>query len=108
MMRSKDNGKTWSTREALPTGFLGPIKNKPVLIDGKLVCPSSTERNGWKVHFETTTDWGKTWTKSDSINDGKIVSAIQPSILFYPDGKLQVLCRSKNRTVNESWSADRG
>jgi alpha-L-rhamnosidase len=108
MMRSKDNGKTWSSREALPTGFLGPIKNKPVLIDGKLVCPSSTERNGWKVHFETTTDLGKTWTKSDSINDGKIMSAIQPSILFHADGKLQVLCRSKNRTLNESWSADRG
>lgn len=108
MIRSKDNGKTWSPREALPTGLLGPIKNKPILIDGKLVCPSSTERNGWKVHFETTTDWGKTWLRSDSINDGKIVSAIQPSILVYPDGKLQVLCRSKNRTINESWSSDRG
>ncbi|HEX2628427.1 MAG TPA: family 78 glycoside hydrolase catalytic domain [Chitinophagaceae bacterium] len=108
MIRSKDNGKTWSPREALPTGFLGPIKNKPLLIDGKLVCPGSTERNGWKVHFEITTDWGKTWMKTDSINDGKIVSAIQPSILTYADGRLQVLCRSKNRTINESWSTDRG
>lgn len=108
MMRSNDNGKTWSKREALPAGFLGPIKNKPVLIDGKLICPSSTERNGWKVHFEITTDNGRTWTKTDSINDGKIVSAIQPSILEYADGRLQILCRSKNRTINESWSSDRG
>lgn len=108
MMRSKDNGKTWSPREALPDGFLGPIKNKPVMIDGKLVCPSSTERNGWKVHFEITPDLGKTWFKTDSINDGKVVSAIQPSILVYADGSLQVLCRSKNRTINESWSYDRG
>jgi alpha-L-rhamnosidase len=108
MMRSKDNGHTWSTREALPAGFLGPIKNKPLLIDGRLVCPSSTERNGWKVHFEITTDNGRTWTRTDSINDGKIVSAIQPSILTYKDGRLQVLCRSKNRTINESWSTDRG
>lgn len=108
MTRSKDNGKTWSPREALPAGFLGPIKNKPVMIDGKLVCGSSTERNGWKVHFEITPDFGKTWYKTDSINDGKIISAIQPSILEYADGRLQILCRSKNRTINESWSNDRG
>lgn len=108
MMRSGDNGKTWSRREALPAGYLGPIKNKPVLINGTLICPSSTERNGWKVHFEMTKDWGRTWTKTDSINDGKIVSAIQPSILQYADGKLQILCRSKNRTINESWSSDGG
>lgn len=108
MTRSKDNGRTWSAREALPAGFLGPIKNKPLLIDGQLLCPSSTEKNGWKVHFEMTTDAGKTWTKTNDINDGIVVSAIQPSILTYPDGRLQVLCRSKNRTINESWSTDRG
>src|SRR6476659_897910 len=72
MMRSHDNGTTWSAREKLPDGFLGPIKNKPVLIDGKLVCPSSTEKDGWKVHFEITPDEGRTWTKTADINDGKI------------------------------------
>lgn len=108
IMRSKDNGLTWSKREALPKGFLGPIKNKPELINGTLICPSSTEKNGWKVHFEYTKDWGKTWTKSDDINDGKTFSAIQPSILKYKDGKLQILCRSKNTTINESWSGDGG
>lgn len=108
MMRSKDNGHTWSAREALPDGYLGPIKNKPVLLNGVLVCGSSTERNGWKVHFEYTTDAGKTWTKSADLNDGTTVSAIQPSILQYADGRLQIMCRSKNRTINESWSSDGG
>jgi alpha-L-rhamnosidase len=108
MMRSHDNGLTWSKREALPEGYLGPIKNKPVLVNGVLICPSSTEKNGWKVHFEYTTDWGKTWSKSDDINDGKIISAIQPSILIYRHGKLQVLCRSKNTTINQAWSNDQG
>lgn len=108
MMRSSDHGKTWSRREALPVGFLGPIKNKPILIDGKLVCPSSTEKNGWRVHFEITPDFGKTWTKTEPLNDGKIITAIQPSILSYANGSLQILCRSKNRTINESWSYDRG
>jgi alpha-L-rhamnosidase len=108
MMRSYDNGHTWSKREALPAGYLGPIKNKPVLIGHTLVCGSSTEKDGWKVHFEYTKDNGKTWTRSQDINDGKLVSAIQPSILTYKDGRLQVLCRSMNRTVNESWSMDSG
>lgn len=78
------------------------------MIDGVLVCPSSTEKSGWKVHFEYTSDLGKTWTKTGPLNDGKNTTAIQPSILQYPDGRLQVLCRSKERTLNESWSADRG
>ncbi len=108
MMRSKDNGYTWSQRESLPEGYLGPIKNKPVLIDGVLVCPSSTEKNGWKVHFEYTKDEGRTWTKSADLNDGTTLSAIQPSILRYAGGRLQIMCRSKNRTINESWSNDGG
>ncbi len=108
MKRSEDNGLTWSAREALPEGFLGPIKNKPEWVNGMLVCPSSTEKTGWKVHFEYTKDNGRTWTKSTDINDGKTISAIQPSILKYKDGRLQVLCRSRNTTINESWSHDGG
>jgi alpha-L-rhamnosidase len=108
MIRSKDNGKTWSAREALPEGFLGPIKNKPLLINSTLLCPSSTEKKGWKAHIEYTNDFGKTWTKSNAINDGQIIQAIQPSILQYKDGRLQILCRSRNTTINESWSSDGG
>jgi len=108
MIRSKDNGKTWSQREALPDGYLGPIKNKPVLVNGILLCPSSTEKNGWKAHIEYTTDFGSTWTKSVDINDANPIQAIQPSILHYKDGRLQILCRSRNTTINESWSSDGG
>lgn len=108
MKRSKDNGLTWGERENLPEGFLGPVKNKPVLLGNELYCASSTEGNGWKVHFEVTTDWGNTWKKIAPINDGKTINAIQPSILTYQDGRLQVLCRSRNRAVVESWSADGG
>ena len=52
LTKSKDGGRTWSKREALPKGFLGPIKNKPEIINGRLLCPSSTEDNGWKFHME--------------------------------------------------------
>ncbi|HEY4789700.1 MAG TPA: family 78 glycoside hydrolase catalytic domain [Bacteroidales bacterium] len=109
MIRSKDCGVSWSTPEVLPEGFLGPVKNKPVMLgDGVLLCPSSTEKDGWKVHFELTSDFGKTWKMIGPINDGKMIKAIQPSILTYKDGRLQVLCRSQNRALEESWSKDNG
>lgn len=108
LKRSTDNGHTWSAREALPAGYLGPVKNKPELINGVLVCPSSTEKDGWKVHFEYTKDWGKTWTKSDPINDGKKIMAIQPSILKYKNGDLQTLGRTRNMVLYQSWSKDGG
>ena len=66
MTASKDHGKSWSKPNSLPEGFIGPVKNKPILMpNGELWCPSSTEGNGWKVHFEVTADHGKTWSAAD-------------------------------------------
>jgi alpha-L-rhamnosidase len=106
---SKDGGLTWGQATALPEGFIGPVKNKPVLVNKKrLISPSSTEENGWKVHFEISDDVGKTWRMIGPINDGKTLNVIQPSILTYKDGRLQVLARSQNRAILESWSNDNG
>jgi len=109
MKSSKDNGITWSEAEALPNGFIGPVKNKPVLVAGnKLLSPSSTENDGWKIHFEASSDFGKTWRWIGPINDGKTLNAIQPSILTYKNGKLQILARSRSRAILQSWSSDNG
>ncbi len=107
---SEDNGKSWSRRIRLPEEIYGPIKNKPELLpDGELICPVSTELDGrWQVHMEFTSDRGKTWSRTKSINDGKEIAAIQPSILKHPGGKLQILCRSKNKKVLSAWSDDNG
>lgn len=108
-IQSNNNGKTWETPVKLPDGILGPIKNKPVLLsNGTLLSPTSTENAGWRVHFEYSNDFGKTWTKGEPINDGKKYNAIQPSVLFYPDNKLQILARSKEQVVLSSWSSDLG
>jgi predicted neuraminidase/predicted glycoside hydrolase/deacetylase ChbG (UPF0249 family) len=106
---STDNGKTWSRPTRLPDEILGPIKNKPELLpNGELICPSSTEHNGWQVHMEFTSDRGLTWERTAPLNDGTEVAAIQPSILKHPEGKLQILCRSKNRKILTAWSEDNG
>lgn len=110
LKRSKDSGKTWSKAEKLPEGFLGPIKNKPILLsNGNLICPSSTEGNGWHIHFEISPDFGKTWRKVGPIGRGKDdINAIQPSVLDHGNGKLQVLARTRNWAIAESWSYDNG
>lgn len=138
LVRSRDGGKTWSKREPLPQGFLGPIKNKPEYINGRIICPSSTEGSkGWRVHFEISDDKGKTWkmvgpldaelsvptanrkkgtVQTDDAEAGEAIQgegakpiyAIQPSILKHKDGRLQVLCRTRNAQIATAWSSDNG
>ncbi|HEX5222698.1 MAG TPA: sialidase family protein [Verrucomicrobiae bacterium] len=107
---STDDGKTWSTPRRLPDGILGPIKNKPVqLPNGDILSGTSTEReDGWRVHFERSTDGGQTWTATAPLNDGKEIAAIQPSILFHGKNKLQAIGRTKQNRLFEIWSSDGG
>lgn len=109
LITSTDDGRTWGKPDRLPEGILGPIKNKPAqLADGTILCPTSSEHAGWRVHFERTPDLGKTWTKTEPINDGKAIGAIQPSILFMPGGQLMALGRSRQGKLWQSFSADQG
>jgi predicted neuraminidase len=108
VISSSDAGRTWSKPERLPDGILGPIKNKPILHDGALLSPSSTEHDGWKAHIECSPDEGKTWTKTASLADWKKFGVIQPTMLVHSGGKLQILCRAQQRKIVESWSDDGG
>ncbi len=109
LMTSEDAGATWSASRRLPDGILGPIKNKPVqLANGDLLCPTSSEHDGWRVHFERSSDLGKTWHVIGPVNDGKEFGAIQPSILFHGAARLQALGRTRQGRVFEVWSDDGG
>ena len=137
LCKSKDGGRTWSNKEPLgyatiPDGkqvaLLGPIKNKPELIDGRLLCPSSTEKNGWRFHMEmldlSDGRWKKgtpakdlNWkwipvesTEAIKTDDNQMhpIDCIQPSILKLKDGRLQVTMRTHNAHIATSFSSDNG
>jgi predicted neuraminidase len=109
MKSSNDNGKTWSKSTKLPENIYGPIKNKPILLkSGDLLCPSSTENHGWRVHMERTPDMGVTWKRTIALNNRDSTEAIQPTILIHPEGKLQILCRTKSDKIYSSFSTDNG
>ena len=139
--KSKDGGRTWSDKQ--PLGYaavsaasmsggqgvapqspsdkkfplLGPIKNKPELIDGRLLCGASTEGNGWRFHMEILDTKTGQWSyipvestvavKTDD-NLPHPIDCIQPSILRLKDGRLQVLMRTHNARLATSFSSDNG
>ena len=134
LVKSKDGGKTWTSPEALPDGFLGPVKNKPELVNGRLLCASSTERKGWRFHMEIldlkTNRWkyvgpveAEKKPRTDDVDSASVdmehpiykkgkkadnIFCIQPSILKLKDGRLQVLMRTRNAKLATSFSSDGG
>jgi predicted neuraminidase len=114
---SADNGRTWSSPIKLPEGILGPIRAKPVeLRPGVLLAGSSTEHDGWIVHMERYSGaWtadalaaAANWQKRGPLNVPAEFGAIQPTILVHTPSSLQILCRTRQGVIAESWSQDEG
>ncbi len=112
---SSDGGWNWSEPKALVDEqgevLIGAVKNKPIqLADGTLIAGCSTEDHGWRVHVERSTDGGKTWQSTGPLNDGDQIGVIQPTLLTYPNGRIQMLSRtrSEHEFIAQSWSDDGG
>jgi predicted neuraminidase len=119
---SFDRGRTWSAAIRLPLGILGPIRAKPVTMDdGGMLAGSSTEHEGWIVHMERFAasagagGWtpaalasAAAWRSTGPLNDRGEFAAIQPTILVHSPTQVQILCRSRQGVITESWSGDSG
>jgi hypothetical protein len=114
MMVSYDRGRTFRDRRRLPESIDGPVRCKPILLDDRqtLLCGSSTEYDGWRVHFESVRlvdgHPREPWKRIGPINKPDGFNAIQPTFLRHANGRLQVLCRTKESVIATSFSSDNG
>lgn len=105
-IESRDCGKSWSEPQSLPSGIIGPTKNKPLkLTNNTFLCGSSRESPYWQIHMEHCD--GKSWTKSPPLND-KSLFLIQPTITKCRSGKILALFRSSHNFIYQSHSYDSG
>lgn len=111
VLKSEDGGLNWGKKSVrLPKDIFGPIRNKPVeLANGTILCGSSTEDQGWRVHMEWTANpiFGP-WQRTTALHDAMEVGAIQPTLLTWGDGRIQMLCRTKEGLIYDAESANSG
>lgn len=110
--RSEDDGKTWSDVELLPTGLLGPVRNKPLILpDGTVVAGSSHESyRSWTAYAEISRDPGRLWERSGpAALPDQPYGVIQPAIVPIRGG-LRMFLRTRNVGkvgVADSWDGGR-
>ncbi len=114
MIESPDGGHTWSKSKALDKEFTGPLVNKPLYLeDGTILAGGSMEGGpGWRIHVERSEDKGKSWSRTEVLNDPKQFKLIQPTFLHHADGRIQLLARSGGKDAStriaQCWSEDNG
>jgi alpha-L-rhamnosidase len=111
MKTSTDGGKTWSEARTICDKCMGSEKNKAVqLEDGTILSPTA-DRNGFfdggSLLVERSTDGGETWEPLTPVDDGDVDRAIQPTIMFHADGRLQMMSRGSGK-IPMTWSSDNG
>lgn len=107
LKRSQDHGEHWSQEEILPTGIVGPTKNKPLFtLGGDLISPSSVEMGEPEDPLKATACWieilegGTHWKKIGPLELAeRKFGVIEPALFFDKEGKLRMLCRDRARRV---------
>ncbi|MCK5802480.1 MAG: FAD-dependent oxidoreductase [Lentisphaeria bacterium] len=108
---SADGGRTWSEPAPLPSGFLGPIKNKPIRMSGGLwLCGSSVEtETEWFCRMELFDGGTREWIHAVDIKVPDCLRGIiQPAVWESAPGQVHALMRSTLGHVIRADSADGG
>lgn len=115
-MVSEDGGESWSDPTELvknDKGGRGPVRNKLIVLsDGTWIAGASTEFDDWVAFVDISTDEGKTWNKTESIDydtsgfEGK--GMIQPTLWESEPGKVHMFLRTTNGYIYRSDSEDFG
>ncbi len=105
---SNDDGYSWAQAVKLPGNFLGPLRNKPIILtDNSILYPTGYfSDQKWVTYLEKSDQDLCHWEKIQINNNG--FNSIQPSLLSYKNGNLQLLSRSRGKRILETWSKDQG
>ena len=115
IMRSKDNGKTWSKPLKLHDEWTGANRGMIETKDGHIVFSTMIMRNNPGRHCVLTyvsSDDGETWTASNVLDSpssaGDHSGIMEADIIQLNDGKLWMLIRTNWDYFYESYSSDNG
>lgn len=100
-LQSTDQGKTWGAPVFLPSGLLGPIRCKPIILsNGNILSGTSFESyKTWASWMELSEDGGASWQKYGplafpSMEDNQ-KGTIQPTLLEIEPGVVRGLMRTR-------------
>lgn len=122
IVRSQDNGVTWSASAELVTGDRGgrgPVRNKIIVLsNGTWLAPASTEAGIWASFVDRSEDQGKSWVRSCDIRIPELEQVrpnfkqkrgiIQPTLWESAPGQVHMLLRSSEGHIYRSDSTDGG
>lgn len=118
-LQSKDGGHTWSDVTWLPAGFLGPVRNKPIILsNGNILAGTSVE--SYKANaswMELSEDQGKTWKRYGPVlyptMEANRRGTIQPTLLeiepnqirgFFRTSGVGKIATSLSRDGGKTWT----
>lgn len=109
---STDNGQSWSEAKELVagdnSGGRGPVKNKPILANNRLIAPASTESGSWRCFADVFENgsWEKKSMPVAFAQEG--LGLIQPTLWQSEDGSIHALMRSNKGFIYKTDSTDMG
>ena len=109
LLKRSNDGLHWSKEEILPAGIVGPTKNRPLILKGTILSPSSVEVGGPQDVYKATACWieisndnGNHWKKVGPLElaDRKF-GVIEPALFYDMQGNLRILCRDRAHRIGE-------